>query len=71
MSPKQLEKITSAYRDKNGEIAKKARNDNNLAKKYKVPQVPSLYINGEPIEDTTDFDTIKSKIDQVIKDQKS
>lgn len=71
LSPKQLEKITSAYRDKNGEIAKKAQNDNNLAKKYKVPQVPSLYINGEPIEDTKDFDTIKSKVDQVIKDQKS
>ncbi|PCF86267.1 DsbA family protein [Staphylococcus intermedius] len=66
LSEQERKQITAAYRDKNGEMAKRAQEDHTLAKKEEVPYVPALYVNGKRIEDETDFDAIKKEIDKAL-----
>ncbi|QHW35884.1 DsbA family protein [Staphylococcus ursi] len=68
LSEQERKQITTAYRDKNGEIAKRAQQDHTLAKKEEVPYVPALYVNGKQIEDETDFDAIKDEIDKALEE---
>ncbi|MEJ7542181.1 DsbA family protein [Staphylococcus intermedius] len=68
LSEQERKQITAAYRDKNGEMAKRAQEDHTLAKKEEVPYVPALYVNGKRIEDETDFDAIKKEVDKALEE---
>lgn len=66
ITDQQRQQITTAYRKKDGEMAEHAQKDHALAKKFEVPQVPSLYVNGKRIENTTDINAIKAEINKAL-----
>ncbi|ARJ50893.1 DsbA family protein [Staphylococcus lutrae] len=66
ITDKQRQQIISAYRKKTGEIADHAQQDHALAKKFNVPEVPSLFINGKRVADTTDVEAIDKEIDRAL-----
>ncbi|MDT0698458.1 DsbA family protein [Staphylococcus chromogenes] len=70
ISSQQKKKIIQAYQSKSDQTLTHAKKDHQLAKKYQVQQVPSLYVNGRHVEDVTDYQQIKKVIDQELEAQK-
>ncbi|WP_180809600.1 thioredoxin domain-containing protein [Staphylococcus sp. 17KM0847] len=68
ISQSKKEKILNAYRN-DKQFVKDVKSDHQLAKKYKVPEVPSVYVNGKRIKDVTDYKVITDAIDKEMRAQ--
>ncbi|WP_259198474.1 DsbA family protein [Staphylococcus americanisciuri] len=66
ITSKQKQQILEAYNQK--KFYQQAKHDHQLAKQYQVPEVPSLYVNGERVKDVTDYQVVKDKIDEALKE---
>ena len=70
ISSQQKEQVIQAYQSKSNASFTHAKADHQLAKKYQVRQVPSLYVNGHLVEGVTDYQQLKKVINQELEAQK-
>lgn len=67
IKPEQKKQILNTYNDKT--FHQQAKHEDQLAKQYKVSKVPSLYVNGQRVEDVSDYKVVKEAIDEALKQQ--
>ena len=61
--------IKKAYKTKDSQAWKDAEKDQERYKKHKVKQAPTVYINGEKLEDPYKYENYKAKIDKALKNK--
>ena len=61
--------IKKAYKTKDSQAWKDVEKDQERYKKHKVKQAPTVYINGEKLEDPYKYENYKTKIDKALKDK--
>lgn len=66
----QKQAIIRAYQAPSDASLNHAKANHQLAKKYQLKQVPTLYVNGKRIENITDYEEIKKTIDDEIEKSK-
>lgn len=67
ITSEQKQQILKAYNQQ--KFHKQVKHDHQLAKQYQVPEVPSVYVNGERVKDVTDYKVVKDVIDEALKEQ--
>ena len=63
-------KIKADYKDNKSEAAKAQKHEEDLTRKYKIQQTPTVFVNGKRMENASDYKALKAEIEKALDKEK-